>query len=64
MAHILPHWTWPGREGKITPVHVYTSGDAAELFINGESQGLRQKRNMNIVCDGIVSVINRVQLRS
>lgn len=44
MAHILPHWTWPGREGKITPVHVYTSGDAAELFINGESQGLRQKK--------------------
>ena len=43
MAHILPHWTWPGREGQVTPVHVYTSGDSAELFINGKSQGLKQK---------------------
>ena len=43
MAHILPHWTWPGREGQVTPVHVYTSGDSAELFINGKSHGLRQK---------------------
>ena len=43
-AHILPHWTWPGREGKVTPVHVYSSGDEAELFVNGVSQG-RQKKN-------------------
>lgn len=43
MAHILPHWTWPGREGEITPVHVYTSGDSAELFVNGRSQGVRRK---------------------
>ena len=39
MAHIVPHWTWPGREGQVTPVHVYTSGDEAELFVNGKSQG-------------------------
>ncbi len=43
MAHILPHWTWPGREGQVTPVHVFTSGDEAELFVNGKSQG-RQKK--------------------
>lgn len=43
MAHILPHWNWPGREGKTTPVFVYTSGDEAELFLNGESQGRRKK---------------------
>ena len=42
-AHILPHWTWPERVGEITPVHVFTSGDEAELFINGESQGKRKK---------------------
>ena len=42
-AHILPHWTWPGREGEVTPVHVYTSGDRGELFINGVSQGVREK---------------------
>lgn len=43
MAHIVPHWNWPDREGKITPVHVFTSGDEAELFVNGKSQG-RLKR--------------------
>ncbi|MGP9602200.1 beta-galactosidase GalB [Brachybacterium sp. AOP42-E1-35] len=40
-AHLLPHWTWPGREGEVTPVHVFTSGDEAELFVNGVSQGRR-----------------------
>jgi beta-galactosidase len=43
MAHILPHWNWPERVGQVTPVHVYTSGDEAELFLNGRSLG-RQKR--------------------
>lgn len=41
--HILPHWTWPGREGETTPVFVYTSYPEAELFINGVSQGRRKK---------------------
>jgi beta-galactosidase len=43
MAHILPHWNWPERVGQVTPVHVYTSGDEAELFLNGKSLG-RKKR--------------------
>ncbi len=43
MAHILPHWNWPERVGQITPVHVYTSGDEAELFLNGQSLGRRKK---------------------
>jgi beta-galactosidase len=42
-VHVLPHWTFPGREGQVTPVHAFTSGDEAELFINGKSQG-RHKR--------------------
>ena len=50
MAHILPHWTWPGREGEVTPVHVYTSGDSAELFVNGKSMGLRQKGEGYRIC--------------
>lgn len=44
-AHLLPHWSWPGREGKVTPVHVFTSGDEAELFVNGASQGRRCKES-------------------
>ena len=43
MAHILPHWNWPERVGEITPVHVYTSGDEAELFLNGKSLGRKKK---------------------
>jgi beta-galactosidase len=43
MAHILPHWNWPERAGQVTPVHVYTSGDEAELFLNGRSLGRRKK---------------------
>ena len=41
--HILPHWTWPGREGETTPIFVYTNYPSAELFINGVSQGVRTK---------------------
>lgn len=43
MAHILPHWTWPDRIGKVTPVHVYTSGDEAELFLNNKPLGRKKK---------------------
>lgn len=42
-AHILPHWTWPGREGRLTPVHVYANGDEATLYVNGKPQGRRVK---------------------
>src|SRR5436190_10986534 len=43
MAHLLPHWNWPGRVGQVTPVHLYTSGDEAELFLNGRSLGRKKK---------------------
>lgn len=43
MAHILPHWNWPDRVGEVTPVHVFSSADEAELFVNGDSQGRRTK---------------------
>ncbi len=43
MAHILPHWNWPERMGQVTPVMVFTSGDEAELFLNGQSLGRKRK---------------------
>ena len=43
MVHILPHWNWPDRVGEVTPVHVFTSGDEAELFLNGKSLGRKVK---------------------
>lgn len=43
MVHLLPHWNWPERNGEITPVHVFTSGDEAELFLNDKSLGKKTK---------------------
>lgn len=51
--HIVPHWTWPGREGKVTPVYVYTSWPEAELFVNGVSQGRRSKLSPSAPCEGL-----------
>lgn len=44
MVHILPHWNWPDRRGQVTPVHVYSSGDAVELFLNGKSLGSQLRK--------------------
>ncbi len=43
-VHILPHWNWPERTGENVPVFVYTNGDCAELFLNGESLGMKCKQ--------------------
>jgi beta-galactosidase len=43
MAHILPHWSWYNRMGQVTPVHVFTSGDEGELFLNNRSLGRKKK---------------------
>ena len=55
-VHILPHWTWPGREGKIIPVYVYTNGDSAELFVNGKSYGVKAKKR-----DETVSLLEKYE---
>lgn len=57
--HVLPHWTWPGREGKITPVFVYTSYPAAELFVNGKSYGKMSKQEKT---DGPLALQSRYRL--
>ena len=64
MAHILPHWNWPERadlkdaNGKPvpTPVHVYTSGDEGELFLNGKSLGRKKKgpRDFRLRWDDVI----------
>ncbi len=39
MVHILPHWTWPGKEGTAIPVVAYSNCEQVELFLNGTSLG-------------------------
>jgi len=41
MIHLLPHWTWPGKEGVTIPVWCYTNCQEVELFLNGRSLGKR-----------------------
>ena len=64
-AHILPHWNWPDRKGKVVPVLVYTNGDSAELFLNGRSLGKRTK--LKSIPDGLkgeyYAVIDKYRLR-
>jgi beta-galactosidase len=46
--HVLPHWTWKGREGETTPVFVYTNYPVAELFVNGKSYGKQVKSQASL----------------
>lgn len=43
VLHILPHWNWPGKEGKIIDVWIYSSFPEVELFLNGKSLGRKTK---------------------
>lgn len=50
VIHISPHWTWPGKEGKLIDVWVNSNADTVELFLNGMSKGARANpRNGHLV---------------
>ena len=60
--HILPHWSWKGREGEVTPVFVYTNYPSAELFINGKSQGKRTK-DLSVTIDNSKDSVSMKELK-
>jgi alpha-L-rhamnosidase len=64
LAHILPHWNWT--LGQNIPVHVYSSGDAAELFVNGVSQGrkIRQRGEYRFKWDSVPFVPGEVRVKT
>jgi beta-galactosidase len=39
VLHILPHWTWAGKEGQNISVWCYSNLDEVELSLNGKSLG-------------------------
>jgi beta-galactosidase len=41
VLHLSPHWNWSGREGKVIPVTCFTNCDTVELFLNGQSLGVK-----------------------
>ena len=48
--HLLPHWTWPGREGEEIEVWCYCNQQSVELFLNGVSLGSQTvERNGHLV---------------
>lgn len=54
MVHMLPHWSWTGKEGKKIPVWVYANGDEVELFLNGTSLGKKPMNKDVMYCEWIV----------
>ena len=56
--HLLPHWTWPGREGEKIPVFCFTSYPCAELFVNGVSQGVQQFAKNQPANSGVTDAAN------
>jgi beta-galactosidase len=39
VLHLLPHWNWPGKEGRDIEVWCHSNCQEVELFLNGQSQG-------------------------
>jgi len=39
VLHLLPHWNWPGNEGRGIEVWCYSNCKEVELFLNGKSLG-------------------------
>jgi len=46
VLHLLPHWNWPGREGREIRVDALSNCNEVELFLNGESLG-KQAMKLN-----------------
>ena len=47
VLHLLPHWNWPGQEGREMDVWAHSNCEEVELFLNGVSQG-RKKTVKNV----------------
>lgn len=56
--------TWPDRIGEVTPVHVFSSGDEAELFVNGESQGRQRKAGHRFRWDNVTYEPGEVHVKT
>ncbi|MDE2110148.1 MAG: DUF4982 domain-containing protein [Alphaproteobacteria bacterium] len=41
VLHLFPHWNWQGKEGQKINVWCHSNLDRVELFLNGQSQGIR-----------------------
>ncbi len=42
ILHLFPHWNWSGKEGQQIDVWVHTNYDQVQLFLNGNSLGVKE----------------------
>ena len=42
VVHLMPHWNWPGLEGKDIHVVAFSNCSRVELFLNGKSLGAKE----------------------
>jgi len=42
VVHLMPHWNWPGQEGKEIKVIAFSNCRSVEIFLNGQSLGARE----------------------
>lgn len=66
MVHIMPHWNFEGREGELIEIRVFTNCEAAELFVNDESQGIKDSGHHSTswevpYASGEINVIGYIQ---
>lgn len=55
MAHVYGH-SWPvrwGEEGEKKQIRVYSNGDKAELFVNGQSLGVKKRDSQDFPAAGL-----------
>jgi beta-galactosidase len=41
VLHLFPHWNWPGKEGQEIEVWCHSNLEKVELFLNGQSLGVK-----------------------
>lgn len=46
---LIPHWTWPGHEGRPVKVMAISNADEVELYVNGRSQGRKKNDPYDMV---------------
>jgi beta-galactosidase len=42
VLHIFPHWNW--KEGQVVDIWAYSNAEEVELFLNGQSLGVKKKQ--------------------
>ena len=48
MTNAMPSWSWQGHEGENAIVEVYARAAKVELFVNGQSKGVKKSKNTGV----------------